>query len=42
VSILLYEIFHFDIQIRSVYNCSNAHQCALVRPPNLLLENSAV
>jgi len=32
VSILLYEIFHFYIQIRSVYNCFNVHQCVLVRP----------
>jgi len=32
VSILLYEIFQFYIQIRSMYNCFNVHQCALVRP----------
>jgi len=32
VSILLYEIFHFYVQIRSVYNCFDVHQCVLVRP----------
>jgi len=32
VSILLYEIFYFYIQIRSVYNRFNVHQCALVHP----------
>jgi len=32
VDVLLFEIFHFYIQIRLVYNCFNVHQCALERP----------
>jgi len=34
--ILLFEIFHFYVQIRSEYNF-NVHQCALVQPNLLLL-----
>jgi len=32
VGILLFEIFHFYIKIRSVYNCFNVHQCAVECP----------